>query len=175
MEGRRGRVAQKIAYTALLVAMQVVLGNLIQIPLLTKQFHLGFLPIALAGVAFGPVSAMLVGGLGDFIGAHIFPAGAYFIGFTLSNVLAGFLYGMVLYKRKHSFWTGVVAVVAVSFMYLFLNSYWLSIIMPTRSYWIWVGARWWTYFIEIPLNATVYYVAIQAFEKVKLFPVSGMV
>ena len=173
MENQHGTTTRKIAYTALLVAIQVILGNLVQIPLVAKQFHLGFLPIALAGAAFGPVSAMVVGALGDFIGAHIFPAGAYFFGFTLSNALAGLLYGVLLYKRKQHFWTGFTAVVAVSLLYLFLNSYWLSVIVPTRSYWIWVGARWWTYLIEIPLNAAVYYVTVQAFEKVKVLPAFG--
>ena len=40
---------QTITVTALLLALQVVLGNLIQVPLLGKQYNLGFVPIALAG------------------------------------------------------------------------------------------------------------------------------
>ena len=174
MEKRKMSRTEKIAYTALLVAMQVVLGNLLQIPLLSKQFHFGFLPIAVAGAVFGPVAAMLVGGLGDFLGAHLFPAGAYFVGFTLSNILAGLLYGLILYRHKLCFWRCASAVLAVSLCYLFLNSYWLNVVVPTRSYWVWVGMRWWTYLIEIPLNTVVCYFAMQLLSKFGLhFPVAA--
>lgn len=155
MQKRKRFTPERMAFLSLFVALQIVLGNLVQIPLLEKQFNLGFLPIALAGWLFGPVAGMIVGGLGDFFGAHIFPAGAYFFGFTLSNLIVGFLYGFILYKHKPCFWRGGAAVLAVSVCYLFLNSYWLNIIVPTRSYWVWVGLRWWTYLIEVPFNAIV--------------------
>ena len=40
---------EKLTILALLTALQVVLGNLIQIPLLGKQFNFGYLPIIAAG------------------------------------------------------------------------------------------------------------------------------
>ncbi len=158
---------QTMAQLALLVALQVVLGNLVQIPLLSKQFNLGFLPIAVAGAVFGPVAAMVVGGLGDLIGAHVFPAGAYFFGFTLSNLLAGFLYGLILKGQKPCIWRVLISVGVVSVCYLFLNSLWLSIIVPAKSYWTWVGLRWWTYLIEIPLNSAVLYLTLRGLSKWK--------
>lgn len=160
--------AEKIAYIALLTALQVVLGNLVQIPLLSKQFNLGFLPIAVAGAMFGAPAAMIVGGLGDFFGAQLFPAGAYFFGFTLSNVLVGLIYGLALYKKRLTLPRMVLAVVGASILYLFLNSYWLQIIVPTKTYWVWVGLRWWTYLIEIPLNVTILYFTLRGLGKLKL-------
>ena len=38
-----------IAYIGALIALQVVLGNLVQIAMLTKQMNFGFLPIAVGG------------------------------------------------------------------------------------------------------------------------------
>ena len=67
---------EHITVTAMLVACQVVLGNLLQVPMLGKQYNFGFVPIALAGALMGPVPAMIVGGLGDLLGAHLFPVGA---------------------------------------------------------------------------------------------------
>ena len=169
MEKKQLSVAERIAYVSLLVALQVVLGNLAQIALFTKQIHFGFLPIALAGILLGAPEAMLVGGLGDFFGAHLFPAGAYFPGFTLSNVIVGLLYGFILHRQKVCIWRIAAAVVAASVCYLFLNSYWLSIIAKVRSYWAWVGIRWWNYLIEIPVNTVTLYFTLRGLRKYKLF------
>lgn len=160
--------AEKVAYIALLVALQIVLGNLVQIPLVSKQFNLGFLPVAVAGAMFGAPAAMIVGGLGDFFGAHLFPAGAYFFGFTLSYVLVGLIYGLALYKKGLTLSRIVLAVVGASILNLFLNSYWLNMIIPTKTYWVWVGLRWWTYLIEIPLNVTILYFMVRCLGKLKL-------
>ncbi len=165
---RGGSATEKIAYTALLVAMQVVLGNLLQIPLVFKQFHFGFLPIAIAGAALGPVPAMIVGGLGDFFGAHLFPAGAYFFGFTLTNILAGLIYALALYRQKPCIWRAGAASLGVAACYLFLNSYWLSLLYTSRAYWGWVGVRWWTYLPELPVCAAVIYFTLRALGKLKL-------
>ena len=43
---------------------------------------------------------MIVGGLGDFFGAHLFPVGAYFYGFTLTNIAVGAAYALTL-PRAH--------------------------------------------------------------------------
>ena len=104
MQKNKGKFqVETITFTALLVALQVVLGNVLQIPLMEKQYNFGFLPIAIAGALLGAPAAMIVGGLGDFLGAHLFPQGAYFPGFTLTNVLVGLVCGLVLdtVAKKH--------------------------------------------------------------------------
>ena len=165
---RSGFTAERMAYIALLTALQVVLGNVVQIHMVSKQFNLGFLPIAIAGAAFGPVEALIVGALGDVIGVICFPVGAYFPGYTLTNVLVGLLYGFLLYERRPDFLRGVIAVTLASVVYLFLNSYWLSITYTRNTYWGWVGSRFWTYLIEIPLQSTVLYFSLKLFERVKI-------
>ena len=69
-----------IAYIGALIALQVVLGNLVQIAMLTKQMNFGFLPIAVGGYLFGPVGGLLVAALGDVVGTVLFGTGAYFPG-----------------------------------------------------------------------------------------------
>ena len=133
----------------MLVACQVVLGNLLQVPMLGKQYNFGFVPIALAGALMGPIPAAVVGGLGDFLGAHLFPAGAYFPGFTLTNVLVGLVCAGVD---------------------LFLNSLWLNLLayVPGRGYWAWVSVRVPNYLIEVPVNTVLCYLLLQAMKRVKL-------
>ena len=160
-----------ITVTAMLIACQVVLGNLLQVPMLGKQYNFGFVPIALAGALMGPIPAAIVGGLGDLIGAHIFPAGAYFPGFTLTNILVGIVCGVILRGKKASWWRCAAAVViSLAGVNLFLNSLWLNMLayVPGRGYWTWVTVRAPNYLIEVPLNTVLCYLMLQAMKRVKL-------
>ena len=160
-----------ITVTAMLIACQVVLGNLLQVPMLGKQYNFGFVPIALAGALLGPIPAALVGGLGDLLGAHLFPAGAYFPGFTLTNVLVGLVCGFLLRGRKPSWWRCALTVaISLAGVNLFLNSLWLNMLayVPGRGYWTWVTVRAPNYLIEVPVNTVLCYLLLQAMKRVKL-------
>ncbi|NLO84152.1 MAG: folate family ECF transporter S component [Clostridiales bacterium] len=161
---------EKITYIALLVALQVVLGNISQIASMSKQVSLGFVPIAIAGSMMGPVAAMIVGGLGDFFGAHLFPQGAYFIGFTLSNMIVGFIYGYVLHKHKLSWTRVIIATIGVELVHLFLNTLWLSIMYTSKTYWIWLELRAVGYLFEVPFYAVVTYFTLYGLQKIKFQP-----
>ena len=159
---------QRLTYAALLVALQVILGNLTQIPSVGKQFNFGFLPIAVAGALLGAPWAIIVGALGDFFGAHLFPQGAYFAGFTLTNALVGLCYALPLYQKNPSWVRVIVATIAVECLNLFVNSYWLSLLYASRAYWGWVGARVVSYLFEAPIYAVLTYFTLKALAKAKL-------
>ncbi len=158
-----------ITFTALLVALQVVLGNVLQIPLMEKQYNFGFLPFAVAGALLGAPSAMIVGGLGDFLGAHIFPQGAYFPGFTLTNVLVGLVCGLVLYRRKPSI-VRVIITVAVSLLVINwpLNSFWLSLLYTSKGFMGWFAMRGPNYIFEVPANIVLVFLCLKGLSKVDL-------
>ncbi len=165
------RSVEFITVTAMLIACQVVLGNLLQVPMLGKQYNFGFIPVALAGALMGAPAAMLVGGLGDLIGAHLFPAGAYFPGFTLTNVLVGLICGLLLHCRKPCWWRVIAAVViSLAGFNLLLNSYWLHLLayVPSRGYIGWVVVRAPNYLVEVPVNVLLCYLMLQAMKRVKL-------
>lgn len=160
-----------ITITAMLIACQVVLGNLLQVPMLGKQYNFGFVPIALAGALMGPIPAAIVGGVGDFLGAHLFPAGAYFPGFTLTNVLVGLVCGLILRGKKPTWWgCGLAVLISLAVLNLFLNSLWLNMLayVPGRGYWTWVTVRAPNYLIEVPVNTVLCYLLLQAMKRVKL-------
>ena len=159
---------EKLTYAALLVALQIVLGNLTQIPFIGKQFNFGFLPIAIAGAVLGAPWAIIVGALGDFFGAHLFPQGAYFVGFTLTNALIGLCYALPLYHRKPAWLPVIVATLAAEACNLFINSYWLSLLYTSKAYWGWVGARAVSYAVEAPAQALVLYLTLKGLGKIKL-------
>lgn len=156
-----------MSYTGVLIALQIVLGNLVQIPLVQKQMNLGFLPIAAAGYLLGPVGGMIVAGLGDILGTLIFGTGAYFPGFTVTALMAGFFYGWVMNPRYQQ-WIGRVvtnkgvelavrAFIAASLaavVYIFINSYWLTFIIP-KGYWVLLLARLPFNLAEIPVFTVI--------------------
>ena len=155
---------------ALLTALQVVLGNLLQVPLMEKQFSFGFLPVAAAGALMGIPGGLIVGALGDFIGAHLFPAGAYFPGFTLTSARVGVLYALPLHGHKPAVWRVVIAVLLATVVNLFLNSLWLSMLYGSKTYWGWVTVRAGTYVVEAPAQMIVMYLCLQALSRLKLPP-----
>ena len=162
---------EKLTIAAMLVALQVVLANVLQVPLMEKQYNFGFIPIAAAGALLGAPWAMAVGALGDFLGAHIFPQGAYFPGFTLTNLLVGLVCGLVLYRKKPSLIRCIIVVaVSLAGLNLFLNSLWLSILYSSngRSYWGWVVMRAPNYLIEVPANILLTFLTLQGLKKMKL-------
>lgn len=161
---------QVLTVTAMLTALQIVLGNLLQIPLLGKQYNLGLIPIAVAGALLGPIPAAIVGGLGDLIGAHLFPAGAYFPGFTLTNVLVGLVCGLVMHGKWKSIPRILIAVALSLLINWLLNSCWLSLLgfVPGRSFWVWVSVRSVNYPIELVVNGALMIAVAQLLERVPL-------
>ena len=160
----------QLVVLALLTALQVVLGNLLQVPLVGKQFSFGFLPVAAAGAMLGVPGGLIVGALGDFIGAHLFPAGAYFPGFTLTSALVGVLYALPLHRRKPTVLRVVIAVVLATLVNLFLNSWWLSMLYGSKTYWGWVTARASAYLVEAPAQVFVMFLCLQALGRLRLPP-----
>ena len=170
MQKNKGKFqVETITFTALLVALQVVLGNILQVPLMEKQYNFGFLPIAIAGALLGAPAAMIVGGLGDFLGAHLFPQGAYFPGFTLTNVLVGLVCGLVLYRRKPSI-VRVIITVVISLVCINwpLNSFWLSLLYSSKGFMGWFAMRGPNYLFEVPANIVLVYLCLKGLSKVNL-------
>lgn len=170
MQKNKGKIqVETITFTALLVALQVILGNVLQIPLMEKQYNFGFLPIAVAGALLGAPAAMIVGGLGDFLGAHLFPQGAYFPGFTLTNVLVGLVCGLVLYHRKPSMvWVIITVVVSLVCINWPLNSFWLSMLYTSKGFMGWFAMRGPNYLFEVPANIVLVYLCLKGLSKVNL-------
>lgn len=100
---------------------------------LTPQLRISFtfVPMALTGWLFGPVPAMAVGFCGDIIGANVFPSGSFFPGFTVTAVLSGLIYGLILYRGEGRWLLMRTAAAKFTVNMLLntaLNAYWLSVI-----------------------------------------------
>ena len=166
-----------LSYTGVLVALQIVLGNLVQIALIEKQMNLGFLPIAVAGYLFGPISAMIVAALGDILGTLIFGTGAYFPGFTLTALLVGCIYGVMMYPRYQGWLTKLVknrytniavraflAALLAAAVYILLNSYWVTFFV-NKGYLLILLGRIPFNLIEVPIFTAIITVTCIALDR----------
>lgn len=121
-----------LVQVSILIAMEIVLSRFASIATPVVKIGFGFVPIAICAMFYGPVWAGIAGALADFIGAMLFPIGAFFPGFTLSAALTGVIFGLFLYKQAPS-WGRLVAAVCTNsvFVSLGLGTLWLSILMGT--------------------------------------------
>ena len=78
---------KKLITLSVLVAMDVVLTRFLSINAWNTRIGFGFVPMVIAAMMYGPLSAGIVAALADFIGAILFPTGPYFPGFTFSVFL----------------------------------------------------------------------------------------
>lgn len=118
-----------IVYLAVLVALEIVLNRFLSINTPVVKIGFSFVPIAIAGMLFGPLPAAIVAALADLLGAFLFPTGTIFLGITLTAFLKGINWGMFLHK-KQTVATAVPAVLIDQLILSYLlNSYWLSILM----------------------------------------------
>ncbi len=114
---------------AMLLAIAVIFG-FFKIPVSDiVEIRLQFLPVACAGMLFGPAIGGIIGGLTDILAFLIKPTGPYFPGFTISGVVQGMIYGFFLYKKpltlKRVFCVQLLDSIVIS---LVLNTIWLAIL-----------------------------------------------
>lgn len=119
---------QHLVLMGLLVACEIVLSRFLSFSAWNLKIGFAFLPVVLAAVLIGPLAGGIVAALGDFIGAILFPIGAYFPGFTLTAFLTGFIFGLFLSKEQTM--PRIIGAVAINQLILsfLLNSLWISIL-----------------------------------------------
>ncbi|MGL4911026.1 MAG: folate family ECF transporter S component [Romboutsia sp.] len=132
----------KLAYLGLLIALQIIFSRFISINTPIVKIGFGFLPLAVMGIMYGPLTAGICAVVADIIGLMLFPTGAYFPGFTLTEFLTGYAYGYFLYNKPVTLNRILASSVVVCILLnLLLNTYWLTIILgkgylallPTRA------------------------------------------
>ena len=139
---------------ALLIALDVILTRFLSIQTQFLRIGFGFLPIAIAGMAFGPVWGGICGGVGDILGMIIYPSGAYFPGFTLTACLTGIIFGIFLFRKYNIIrLIGAAAFVCV-ILNLLLDTLWLDI-MYGSGYLALLPARAVKCFLNIPIYTVI--------------------
>lgn len=122
----RNKNVSKIANTALLIAIQIVLARFLGISTPIVRISFSFIPLSMVAMLYGPVYSTSAAAIADIIGAMLFPIGEYFPGYTITAALTGLTYGLCLYNRKKTWISIGAALVIIGFCWhLGLNSFWL--------------------------------------------------
>jgi len=126
---------RNILFVGLFISLEIILTRFLSVESPIVRISFEFIPIAISAILFGPVTAGVAAAIADVLGMLIFPKGAYFPGFTLSAFVTGFLYGLILYKKKvtivRSFFAALAVIVTAS---LVLNTIWLVYLTKNGAY-----------------------------------------
>ncbi len=119
---------QKLVMAAILVAMYVVVNRFLSISTWNVKVGFSFIPVVIGALLLGPIYGGIIGGLGDFIGAMLFPFGPFFPGYTATAFLMGWWYGKIL-EKDHGKVRIILAVIPAEIVCsLILNTLWTSIV-----------------------------------------------
>ncbi len=167
------RTNKKIILSAILLAMLIILSRFLSIKTPIVKISFAFVPTMLCAIWLGPKWTVLLNVLGDVIGATLFPTGPYFVGYTISTAIAGFIYGMFLYKNPEKepystksfilrliLSTTLVAVI----VNMGLNTLW-SAITTGKAFFVLLSARIVKQLVMIPIHVIVIFFLSKVLEK----------
>lgn len=117
---------------AILIAIQIIFNRFLSIQAWNLRIGFGFVPIVIAAIMFGTVKAGIVAGVSDILGALLFSFGFTPL-ITVSAVLTGVVFGLLLHKKLNLFNTVLSVLIAQLFCSLLLNSYFLYIMYFSNS------------------------------------------
>jgi riboflavin transporter len=119
--------SKQLVVMAMMTALNIIMADLFKIPVIPRvlELSLGFVPIAMTGMLYGPVAAISVAVVADVIGALIFYPAYFFIGYTFTALMTGLFYGLILHRKDLKLWHIFLCQLLVSAIcYATLNSLW---------------------------------------------------
>lgn len=132
---KRKKYLVSVTATALLTAVTVIISRFLSVNVWNMSIGFSFIPLMLCGLLFGPLWGGVCGALADFIGATLFPFGAYFPGFTAVAFLSGALFGLcgiaadrIGGKVRFVAAAAVIILIKEVVCSLLLNTLWISIL-----------------------------------------------
>ena len=150
---------------AMFMAMSLILARFsIRFP----EFSLTWSPIIkmYVGMLFGPVTGAVYGCALDLLGFFINNRGdAFFPGYTFTETLGVFLYGLALYKKKLSLpRVFAIKLIVIIICNLILGTLWLAI-MTGKGFWFYLPARIPSNIFNLIAHSLVFYLIAQCLNK----------
>lgn len=148
---------KNLCILSLLLALRVCL-DFLTLPLSDLCYvSFVFIVAGITGGMFGPFVAALLGAVSDILSYVVHPMGCFFLGFTLSAMVAGLIYGLILYKNRFSVLRIVLAEVVVdTIVNVFMNTFWISIFYGVGFFELLISVRIPKNLITIPINVCVF-------------------
>lgn len=157
---------QEMVVIAMLVALYVVLNRFASVSAWNINIGFSFVATVMGACMYGITGGVLVGGLGDFVGAILFPKGAYFPGFTLCAALVGLIYALFLRKSKSIPSIALAAITSQTISSLLLNSLWITVLYGS-AYGATVISRLPQFFLMTVIQMVVSPLILKASDRIK--------
>lgn len=129
----------------------LLIGKLISLPSGFGDLGISFTYIifSIISMLYGPICGIVIGALSDILGHFMFQGGTvFFLGYTVSAMLAGLVYGLCFYRTKVTFTKCLTARIIVN---MFIN--------------VVLGTIWWSMVYDLPYDATMTYLYTIALPK----------
>ena len=165
LKGEKLSSPNTLTGAAMLTALYIILSVFTLKLSTTWELGFSFAALAVCGMLYGPLVAGIVGAAGDIIGFFISPNGFFFPGFTLSEFIMGFLYGLMLYKKPVSGKRVMAAVLVVMIVCnLILTPIWLNMMYGTALI---AAPRIIRNVIMYPINSALLYSVLKALRSIR--------
>ncbi len=163
---------KKLILSAMLLAITIVLSRFLSINTELLSIGFSFVSVMLSAIWLGPKYSAIISGLADLIGALLFPFGTFFIGFTISAILKGLIYGLILYKKGQELSDRellirliISSIIVIIFVNILLNAVWLNI-MYDKAFITILSLRTIAQFIMLPIQVLTVYALIKALNPI---------
>lgn len=157
--------------TMVLLGLMAAIGVVLSY---TTTINIGpYIRVGFSGLAnrvidftFGPIIGGIFGGVLDVLKYIVKPTGQFMIGFTISAILGGVIYGVFLYKKPIKIWRVVAAELVVKLVVnCFLNTLWLTILYG-KAFFVLLPARLLRNLIMLPIDSIILFFMLIYFEKI---------
>lgn len=157
------RNTRSLTGLSMLIALSIVVSYITSFQITpTLKIGIGFLVTALMGMLYGPVAAGLANGLANLIKFFLKPTGPFFLGYTITAILGGVIYGIFFYKGKCSLWRAISAKTCVNiFLNVCLNTYWGALLYGDAMSAI-IGPRFIKNISLLPFEIVLLYIVLMA-------------
>ena len=160
-------VTRNIVLCGLLAALAVVLGMVASIDI-GPYIRIGFsgLPNRVVECLFGPVVGSIFGGMLDVLKYIMKPSGPFFFGFTFNAMVAGVIYGTVLYQKPVT----IKRILAAEFLTklivnCLLNTLWISMLYG-KGFFALLPLRVLKNVIMLPIDSCILYFVLIYMKKI---------
>lgn len=158
---------KNLVLCGLMAALAIILGTFASISV-GPYIKIGFssIPNRIVDCLFGPVVGCLFGGALDLLKFLVKPDGPFFFGFTFDAMLAGFLYGIILYKKPLK-WQRVLAAEFVNKLIVNcgFNTLWISILYG-KGFFVLFPARILKNLIMLPIDTVILFFALTLMKQI---------
>lgn len=160
------QVTHNMVICGFMAALAIILGYVASIQI-GPYIKIGFsgLPNRIVEFLFGPVVGCIFSGTLDVLKFFLKPDGTFFFGFTFNAMLAGVIYGSLLYHKPVKLWRVFLAELLVKVIVnCFFNTLWISM-LAGKGFLAMLPPRLLKNMIMLPIDTMIVYLTCTFIQK----------